>query len=151
MEQTPRTDMQIGRRLAMTAKAVRAVAERRLAASGSTLSAVIIARIVAAEPGLSQRQLADRMHIQGPTVLRHLDRMEADGLITRTRDDADRRVQRIHLTPQGHEARRDLEAVADAASASLTQDFTPDELAALEGYLDRLAARAHHLLAEEAS
>lgn len=143
--------MQIGRRVAMTAKAVRAVAERRLAASGSTLSAVIIARIVAAEPGLSQRQIADRMHLQGPTVLRHLDRMEADGLLTRTRDGADRRVQRVHLTEKGHQARVELEAVADATSDSLTEIFTAAELAALEGYLDRLAVRAHDLLAEEAS
>jgi len=143
--------MQIGRRVAMTAKAARALAERQLGSAGSNLSTVIIARIVAAEPGLSQRQIADRMHIQGPTVLRHLDRMEADGLLTRTRDDADRRVQRVRLTPKGHAARRRLEAVADATSASLTEVFTPDELAAFEGYLDRLAARATDLLAEEAS
>jgi len=151
MEATPGREMAIGRRLGMTAKAARAVAEREMAANGSTLSAVIIARIVAAEPGLSQRQLADRMHIQGPTVLRHLDRMEAEGLITRTRDDRDRRVQRIDLTPKGHAVRTELEAVADATSASLTQIFTADELAAFEGYLDRLAARADDLLAEEGS
>jgi MarR family transcriptional regulator for hemolysin len=151
MERASTDDMAIGRRLGMTAKSVRAVAERELAASGSNLSAVIISRIAAAEPGLSQRQIADRMHLQGPTVLRHLDRMEADGLLTRSRDDADRRVQRVRLTPKGHAARKRLEAVADATSASLTKIFTADELTAFEGYLDRLAAHAHDLLAKEAS
>lgn len=147
----PGDEMPIGRRLAMTAKAARAVAEREMAASGTTLSAAIIVRLVAAEPGLSQRQLADRMHIQGPTVLRHLDRLEADGLITRTRDQRDRRVQRIDLTWKGHQARDRWSVVADAASGSLTEIFTPDELAAFEGYLDRLAVHARNLLAEEAS
>jgi MarR family transcriptional regulator for hemolysin len=144
-------EMPIGRRLAIATKAARAVAEREMAAHGSNLSTAILVRTVAREPGLSQRQLADRMHIQGPTVLRHLDRLEAEGLITRTRDDRDRRVQRIDLTPKGQEARDRLSVVADAASASLTQIFTADELAAFEGYLDRLAAHAHDLLAKEGS
>lgn len=147
----PGEEMPIGRRLSMTAKAARAVAERDMAANGTTLSAAIIVRIVAREPGLSQRQLADRMHIQGPTVLRHLDRLEADGLITRTRDALDRRVQRIDLTPKGQQARDRLSVVADAASASLTEIFTPDELGAFEEYLDRLAVHARDLLAEEGS
>ncbi|MGN6693931.1 MAG: MarR family winged helix-turn-helix transcriptional regulator [Aquihabitans sp.] len=147
----PGEEMPIGRRLSMAAKAARAVAERDMAANGSNLSAAIIVRIVAREPGLSQRQLADRMHIQGPTVLRHLDRLEAEGLITRTRDERDRRVQRIDLTPAGRKARDRLSVVADAVSASLTQIFTPEELAAFEGYLDRISTRAHDLLAEEGS
>lgn len=143
--------MQIGRRTAMTHKAVRALAERQLAATGSNLSTVIIARIVAEEPGLSQRQIAERMHVQAPTIVRHLDRMEAEGLITRTRDEADRRVQQVRLTPKGRRVRARLETVTDATSASLTEIFTAAELAAFEEYLDRLAARAHDLLAEEAS
>ena len=135
----------------MTHKAVRALAERRLAVTGSNLSTVIIARIVDEAPGLSQRQIAERMHVQAPTIVRHLDRMEAEGLITRTRGEADRRVQQVHLTAKGRRARTRLEAVTDATSASLTEVFTANELAAFEEYLDRLAARAHDLLAEEAS
>lgn len=147
----PGEEMPIGRRLSMAAKAARAVAERDMARNGTTLSAAIIVRAVAREPGLSQRELADRMHIQGPTVLRHLDRLEAEGLVTRTRDERDRRIQRIHLTPEGQQARDRLSVVADAASASLTEIFTPDELAVFEEHLDRLAVHARDLLAEEAS
>ena len=135
----------------MTAKAVRAFTEHRLAAAGSSLSSVIITRIVAEEPGLSQREIADRMHLQGPTVLRHLDRLEADGLITRVRDERDRRVQRVRLTAKGRSARKRLERAASDAHREASSVFTADELATFEGLLDRLADHARELLNEEVS
>jgi MarR family transcriptional regulator for hemolysin len=151
-ESTPRStsgadgrDVPIGRRLAMTAKSVRAYTEDRLAESGSTLSIVIVARILSLEPGLSQRQIADRMHLQSPTVMRHLERMEVEGLIARERDDRDRRVQRITLTEDGRRMLDRLEVVAASVDESLTSVFEPDGLVMLEGLLDRLAVRARTL------
>ncbi len=133
----------------MTAKAVRAYTEGRMAEAGTTLSVVIVARILAAEPGLSQREVASRMHLRSPTVTRHLDRMAADGLIARERDPDDRRVQRIHLTDAGAAALARLERVAASADRALTAVLDADELATLEGLLDRLADRARELQDQE--
>lgn len=144
-------DVQIGRRLAATAKAVRAFTEHRLASADSSLATMIITRILAAEPGLSQRQIAARMDLRAPTVLRHLERMESDGFISRARDENDRRVQRVQLTKKGRAVRRRLERTAADAHRTTTAIFTPTELATFERMLDRLAEHARGLLINEVS
>src|SRR6478735_7385525 len=66
----------VGRRLALTARLVRAYADQQMARVDSSITVAIIAKIVAADPGLSQRELAGRMGVEGPTMARHLDRLE---------------------------------------------------------------------------
>ena len=139
----------IGRRLAFTHRTVRRFTEHRLHAVGSTLSAVIIGRILSDETGLSQRQLAERMGIEGPSLVRHIDRMEMAGHVERVRDTVDRRIQRVRLTPKGRTAHRRLETIAAAANRDLTNVFTKDELALFEEFLDRIGDNAHALLTSE--
>lgn len=62
--------------------------------------------------GLTQRDLVQALDIEQPTMAATLTRMERDGLIHRSRDEADGRAQRIRLTARG----RALEAPAKAAA-----------------------------------
>ena len=48
--------------------------------------------------GMTQRELADFIGIQGPTLVRHLDNLESKGLAERRQKDGDRRVRTVHLT-----------------------------------------------------
>jgi DNA-binding MarR family transcriptional regulator len=123
----------IGRKLALTSRVVRAYADQQMAGAGSSLSVAIIAKIVAATPGLSQRELADQMGVEGPTMARHLDRLEADGIVARTRDTQDRRIGR-------------LSKIAARNHRQLTSVFGTDELTRFEEYLDRINAHANELL-----
>ena len=94
----------LGRQLAATAKATRAEFDTRLGEAGGSLTTFIVLRLASEAPGgleLSQRQLADRMGVEAPTMVRHLDRLEREGLIERRRDARDRRVTRITVTPAG--------------------------------------------------
>ncbi len=75
--------------------------------------------------GQTQRDLVERLAVEQPTMAATLARMERDGLITRRRDDADARVQRIHLTARA----RALEKAATAAAARVNDAA----LAALDG------------------
>ena len=50
---------------------------------------------------MTQAQLARRVAIEQPTMVRTIDRMERDGLVTRTPDPNDRRASRITLTDRG--------------------------------------------------
>ncbi len=50
------------------------------------------------EDALTQKDLVERLDIEQATMANTLARMERDGLITRQRDPADARVQRIWLT-----------------------------------------------------
>jgi MarR family transcriptional regulator for hemolysin len=53
------------------------------------------------EAGIRQGELADQMAIEGPTLVRLLDRLEAQGLVERRPDtNGDRRVKRIYLTAE---------------------------------------------------
>src|SRR6266849_3458064 len=107
----------LGRQLAWTAKATRAEFDYRLGEVGGSLTAFIVLRLADEAPGgleLSQRELAERMGVEAPTMVRHLDRLEKDGLIQRRQDARDRRVTRITVTPAGSRKLGVLRKVADA-------------------------------------
>jgi MarR family transcriptional regulator, organic hydroperoxide resistance regulator len=51
--------------------------------------------------GLACREISERMITRDPDITRLLDRLEARGLLTRTRDQRDRRVITAHITSEG--------------------------------------------------
>jgi DNA-binding MarR family transcriptional regulator len=51
--------------------------------------------------GLACQDVAERMITRDPDVTRLLDRLEARGLVTRARDQKDRRVVVARITPEG--------------------------------------------------
>lgn len=63
--------------------------------------------------GLCRNELRDRMITRMPDVTRLLDRMEDAGLVTRSRDGADRRLVSTRITERGT---RLLDELADAVA-----------------------------------
>jgi DNA-binding MarR family transcriptional regulator len=51
--------------------------------------------------GLACREIGERMITRDPDITRLLDRLEARGLVVRTRDEEDRRVVMARITPEG--------------------------------------------------
>jgi MarR family transcriptional regulator, organic hydroperoxide resistance regulator len=51
--------------------------------------------------GLACREISERMITHDPDITRLLDRLEARGLLTRTRDQKDRRVVTARITSEG--------------------------------------------------
>jgi len=51
--------------------------------------------------GISQRDLAEKMHVAPPTVTHMLQKLEKTGLIIRKDDEHDQRLSRIYLTDAG--------------------------------------------------
>jgi MarR family transcriptional regulator for hemolysin len=66
--------------------------------------------------------------------------METAGLVTRTRDPVNRRIHVVELTPAGESSFLQLRTAAMSFDARLRQGITEQEIAGLEGLLDRLAA-----------
>ena len=56
---------------------------------------------LARNDGLSQRELADRLHLTPPTITAMLQRMEKAGIVVRQPDADDQRLMRVHLTDAG--------------------------------------------------
>jgi MarR family transcriptional regulator for hemolysin len=89
-----------------------------------------------------QRVLAASLGIEGPTLTRHLDRLDELGLIRRNRDGADRRYALVELTPEGRMLCHELDAIARAANHQLLSGFSDDETAQLTSMLQRLTKNA---------
>jgi MarR family transcriptional regulator for hemolysin len=128
----------LGRRVVFTAKRVRQRFEQHLARSGARLVTWIVLSHARRSPGCSQTRLADLMDVEGPTVARHLDRLVAEGLVERRRDDEDRRVTRVHLTDAGQAHHDALVDVVERFDRRLRAAFTPAEQQQLRAYLDRI-------------
>jgi MarR family transcriptional regulator for hemolysin len=65
---------------------------------GVTLSQWRVVGALVLQPGLTQKELADKMGIEGATLVPVIDKMEKEGLLKRKQDSTDRRVNRIYLT-----------------------------------------------------
>jgi DNA-binding MarR family transcriptional regulator len=57
--------------------------------------------LVARAPGLNQRELARQLGVDAGNLIAVLDALEADGVLERTRDKADRRRRLVSLTARG--------------------------------------------------
>ena len=82
-------------------------------------------------------ELAERMAMQWPSLIRTLDGLEGDGLIERRINPADKRSRLVTITARGLAVFREVKAVLDPTRAALLEDFADDELAAAERLLDR--------------
>ena len=97
---------------------------------------------ICAAPGITQDQLAQRLHVNRSTVTRQLALLEENGFIQRRRSASDRRAIEVYPTEK---MRLALPVVYDTMRqwrALLTQGLTPAELETLEEMLERLANRA---------
>jgi MarR family transcriptional regulator for hemolysin len=103
------------RELIHAAKSLRAYFEQVLAEEGEALSTFLVLDVVAREEGRMQREIADGVRIEGATMTRHLDRLEAEGLVARRRDTEDRRAVLVDLTDAGRRTHRRLRAIMGAA------------------------------------
>lgn len=132
------TSPPIGLHLSSTAKAVSRVFDETLAAAGGSLPSWLILLSLKTRPLANQRELAATVGIQGATLTHHLNAMENDGLITRRRDPANRRVHVVELTEQGEAAFRRMRGAAVAFDRRLRAGIDDEEIARLAGLLDRL-------------
>jgi MarR family transcriptional regulator, transcriptional regulator for hemolysin len=129
----------IGRHLARTARAVSRAFDDALAKAGGSLPQwLILASLKDTTHGM-QRQLADALGIEGPTLTHHLNKMEAAGLVTRERDPANRRVHHVELTPAGQRMFSGLRDTVVAFDARLRSGLTDRQLSQLRRLLDQLA------------
>jgi len=133
-------DASVGRQLSITAKTVKAWFDQHLADHGSSLTTwIVLSHAIAAEPpGLSQKAMADEMGIGGPALVRHIDRLEAEGLVERSRDPDDRRITRVTATAAGRRHHDELAKVAADGDAEIRSILSERETAALMRSLQKL-------------
>jgi MarR family transcriptional regulator, transcriptional regulator for hemolysin len=130
----------IGLQLARAAKSVRRAFDDALAEAGGSIPVWLVLISVKGRQLHNQRELADAVGIREATLTHHLNAMDAQGLVTRRRDPANRRVHLVELTEQGEAAFAALRDAAVAFDERLRRGFAPADVTALEDLLSRLEA-----------
>lgn len=128
----------IGQLLASTAKTVTRAFDDTLSAAGGSLPTWLILLSLKTRQVANQRELAEAVGIQGATLTHHLNAMEAEGLITRMRDPANRRVHQVGLTELGEATFERLSTEAYEHDRRLRSGLSDAELAVLEELLYHL-------------
>lgn len=99
-----------------------------------------ILRLLRAQPGLSQQQLAEILGTAPSRVVSYVDELESRGWVERTRDAVDRRVNVITLTAAGREAFTSIAMVGREHERRITAGLDERERAELLALLTKVAA-----------
>ena len=92
-----------------------------------------------ARDGMTQAELSRGVAIEPPTVVRTIDRMVRDGLVTRAPDPDDGRLSRIYLTERARSLRDELVPLAAAVNGEILNGLTANEARTLRRLLAKLA------------
>lgn len=130
----------IGLQLAQTARVVGRAFEDALADAGGSTPVWLVLLNLTIHPTANQRELAAAVGVREATLTHHLNAMERDGLLTRRRDEHNRRVHVVELTEAGEALFTRLAGAARAFDRRLRHGLAADQVAELGGLLQRLVA-----------
>lgn len=128
----------VGLQLARSAKSVSRAFDDALAQAGGSLPVWLVLISLKSQRPHNQRALADAVGIKESTLTHHLNTMDAQGLITRQRDPANRRIHVVELTDAGEAAFGRLRDAAIAFDQRLRRGISSADVAVLEDLLGRL-------------
>ncbi len=122
-----------------TARAWRQALDRRIRYLGVSQASWMTIAVVAKSGGpLSQSELADRLAVEGATMVSMVDRLVKAGLVLREPSTVDRRVKRVVLTPAGNALYARVKAEAEAFRRELLAQVPADELRAATELLEKI-------------
>ena len=130
------------------ARQMRTVTDQKTREHGSTRAQCIILARLERQPGMSQNELAAIAEVAPITVARLIDRLEAQGLVERCTDPADRRIWRLRLTPAAAPVLRDLKRYRAEVRALMTKGVDPAVLQAMVLGLHKMKENLSSSLAE---
>lgn len=114
---------------------------RELHAMGIGGSQVSLLASIAGTPGVGVAELAAREGTSAPSVSNHIDRLEASGLVTRTRSGGgDRRRVGLTCTGEGQRVLRAVRSRRTAWLAARLRDLPEDQMRAIDAAIEGLQA-----------
>ncbi len=114
----------IGYWIFMTARTYERAMQQELVPAGITHRQCQVLCWLAHDGPLSQVELADRMSIEPPTLVRILDRMERDGLLVREPCEHDRRIKKIRVLPRAKPVWKKIMQCAERVRGQAARNLT---------------------------
>lgn len=135
-------DIRLTVNLVIVARRWRSLLDERLRAIGQSAARMEAMGAIINSPSLSaQVDIAKRLRIEGPTMTRMLDTLEADGLVERLPDPADRRTKQLRLTAEGERELEKIFTIADDLRARLLDGISSEQVDELNEFLGMLTER----------
>ena len=124
-----------------TARSWRQVIDRRLKRLGVSQASWMAIAVASRAPfPLSQSELADRLGVEGATMVAMVDRLAKAGFVVRQPCQNDRRINRVVLTDSGNSLCETVQSEAAAVRKELLASIDPAKLAIATELLETLQA-----------
>lgn len=89
----------------------------------------------------SQSDIAKRLRVEAATITRMVDILSKEGLVERTADPNDRRVNLLSISPKGERELEKIFAVYDALRFHVLEGLSAEDIEALHRIFDHMTAR----------
>ncbi|GIG23716.1 hypothetical protein Cch01nite_44400 [Cellulomonas chitinilytica] len=99
---------------------------------------VPIVRMLERRGTMQVSDIADVLHVDISVASRQVSSLVDEGYVERAVDDGDRRVRTLRLTPAGQVLATEMRAGLDRRMAETFAGWTPEDITACAGTLDRL-------------
>lgn len=133
--------------LSTAARKMRNLFDSRVRERGLTLARARVLLLLAQQRDWNQRELADALEIEHPSVVRLLDGLEKQGMIYRAAVEGDRRAKRIELTDAAQTQVRELQDITRAIRSELLHRIDRPSLEAALSVLQEISRTAETTLA----
>lgn len=136
---TSRRPARIGFLLAQLGSLAAALFAAKTRALGVTPPEAGVMRILGRQPGMNQRELAEKLGVGQSRVVALIDSLESAGLILRERSAADRRRQVLHVTEAGRELLANVRIAAQQLEDDVAEGLSVADREQLYALLLKLA------------
>lgn len=96
-------------------------------------------KIISEQPNTPTRVIADRLGMRTSSLNERLVRLEAEGVITRTRDEKDQRVFVVNIAPEGEKVLDALRLERQEMGQVIEGILSQEEIASLTQLADKLS------------
>ena len=107
-------------------------------------------KAISEHEGISQRELAEGLHVKAPTVAVAVKRLEKADVICRRPDPKDQRISRLYLNKKGKEIAEEVILAIEENEAVLTDGFSEEELEQLRDFFRRMSENMERLAKPDA-
>ena len=88
--------------------------------------------------GLTQREIADKLGLEGPTLIPIIDKLEKDGFVVRKVDKNDRRNNRIFLTKKSFDFLNSMISCGENIKQILLKDISDADISITKNTLEKM-------------